>query len=343
MDLAVGFEQGWKAAWTRIDGWVSGFFMLLPNLIVGAVVLALFVAVAVMVRSRIGSLFRRVGRQDLGDMLASLALWLVVLVGVLLSLTIVLPSLSPGDLVASFGIGSVAIGFAFKDILQNYLAGLLILLRQPFRRGDQIQVKDIEGTVHVINQRATLIRTFDNRIVVVPNADIYTSSVTVHTAYPTRRISLDVTVGYDNDVERVRDLILKTLSRLDEVRVTPPPQVVCWELGATSLALKVRFWIESRRSSEITARGRAVQAIKEAFQAKGIDPTDPQIVFNHIDRRRHAEADQGPPHTAASAAGDAPPVRPSRISVAANDPEAEEAKETSRGTSIEEATAETPG
>lgn len=335
MGSAFGFQENWQAVWTRIDGWVTGFFMLLPNLIVGAIILTLFIAFALVARRSIESSFRRRSREDLGEMLASFALSLVVLLGVLVALTIVLPSLSPGDLVASLGISTVAIGFAFKDILQNWLAGLLILLRQPFRRGDQIRVGEIEGTVHRINKRVTLIRTFDNRMVVVPNADIYTRSVTVHTAYPMRRISLDVTVGYENDAENVRQIIVETLRRLDEVLAAPPPQVVYWDLGATSLAIKVRFWIESRRSSEIAARGRAVQAIKEAFQSHGIDPTDPQIVYSRVVTRSRTQADPSASLTESPSAGGDYPERPRKVPVAADDPEAEEIKEGSSGTAVE--------
>lgn len=279
MDKTTRFVDGWQVAWSRIDAWIDGFFGLLPNLIVGAVVFALLLLIAQLTSSALRSSFRRRERHDLGEMISSFSFWLITLLGTLIGLTIILPTLNPGDLVASLGIGSIAVGFAFKDILQNWLAGLLILLRQPFRRGDQIRVGEIEGTVHRINQRATLIRTYDNRIVVVPNADIYTSSVVVLTAYPTRRLTLDVTVGYDHEVTLVRKLVADALASLDEVEKTPAPQVLCWELGPTSLALRVRWWTKSQRSDEVAGRSRVVQAIKETFQANGIDPTDPQIVL----------------------------------------------------------------
>jgi small conductance mechanosensitive channel len=290
------FADGLAVAWDKIGSWVDGFYRLLPNLIVGIVVFAAFVAAACIFKSTLVASFRRRGRDDLGEMLSDFAFWLTSLLGLLLALTVVLPTLNPGDVVAGLGIGSVAIGFAFKDILQNWLAGLLILLRQPFRRGDQISVGSIEGTVQRISQRATLVKTYDGRVVVVPNTDIYTQSITVNTAYDHRRISVDVTVGYDHDVGDVRALITATLAAIDEVRKDPPPQVLPWELGATSLSLKVRFWIDSRRSSEVSARARVVQAIKESFQANGIDPTDPQIIYQH---RIDAGSQPAGPHPAA--------------------------------------------
>ena len=94
----------------------------------------------------------------------------------MLAVTIVAPSLTPGDLIAGLGVSFVAIGFAFKDILQNMLAGIPILLRQPFEVGDQIVSGGHEGTVERIETRATLIKTYDGRGVVIPNADIYTEA-----------------------------------------------------------------------------------------------------------------------------------------------------------------------
>ena len=330
------FEEGWQAALARVQGWVDGFFVLLPNLIVGSVIFVLFVILAFWTRRRIARSFRSHGREDLGAMLASFALWSISLLGLLIGLTIILPTLKPADLVASLGVGSIAVGFAFKDILQNWLAGLLILLRQPFRQGDQIRVGEIEGTVQRINQRATLVRTFDNRMVVVPNADIYTSSITIMTAYPTRRLTLDMTVAYDHDVAEVCRIVTEALARLDEVEKTPAPQVLSWDLGATSLALQVRWWSRSQRASEIAARSRVVQAIKDAFQTNGIDPTDPQIVLTQrLDAPRvsgHPEGgerrvDEPSPYDHRRDLKPRAPADPVSVRVAPGDPEAEQPRE----------------
>jgi small-conductance mechanosensitive channel len=95
----------------------------------------------------------RARRRDLSAMLSSFVFWLTMLLGTLVVLTIVLPSMKPADIFASLGIGSIALGFAFKDILQNWLAGFLILVRRPFRRGDQSKLGDIEGTVQAVETR----------------------------------------------------------------------------------------------------------------------------------------------------------------------------------------------
>lgn len=143
----------------KIDSWLDGLFKLIPNIAVALLLLAAFVGVGLGVQWIMRRTARASGREDLGAVTGSLLKWGVWIAGGMLALTVVVPSIKPGDLIAGLGIGSVAIGFAFKDILQNMLAGILILIRQPFRVGDQIVAGDYEGTVEHIETRATIIKT----------------------------------------------------------------------------------------------------------------------------------------------------------------------------------------
>ena len=272
-------SSGFTLAIEKVNGWGEGFYLILPNLVVGAVLLALFCLIALGVSRAVRAYFARKDRIDLGRMLSGFAFWTLVTLGFLVVMTIVIPSLKPVDLLASLGFGSIAFGFAFKDILQNWLAGLLILLRLPFRRGDQIVVNGAEGTVQAIEPRATILRTYDGRDIVIPNTTIYTNTVTINTSHAYRRVELDFTVGYAYDIRYMTEIIRAALEPIGQIRPDPPVQILCWELGATSLGIKIRWWIESERSAEIISRARVVQAIKEAFDANDIDPTDPQLVF----------------------------------------------------------------
>ena len=154
----------------KIEAYIEGFWWILPNLGISLVVFALFLVAAGIARRAVMRVFKRRSRSDLATMLAGAARWGIIGLGLLIVATIVFPSIRPADLLSTLGIGSIAIGFAFKDILQNWLAGLLILLRQPFRPGDQIIVGKHEGTVEHIEARATLIKTYDGRRVIIPTA-----------------------------------------------------------------------------------------------------------------------------------------------------------------------------
>lgn len=330
------FSGGLSLAIETVHEWGQSFYSLLPNILAGLFLFLCFMAIAFAARYSTRQYFTRRQRIDLGRILSALSFWTFVLFGTIIALTIIMPSLKPANLVASMGVGSLAIGFVFKDILQNWLSGLLILLRLPFRRGDQISIGDAEGTVIRIDPRATILRTYDSRDIVVPNNTVYSSNVIIHTSQPQRRVELNLTVGYNYDIRAIRQIIENSLEQVEEILKDPPPQILCWDLGATSLGIKLRWWIDSERSEEIISRARAVQAIKEAFDANGIDPTDPQLIYYH--EAKDGEAIMGQSsiktkepvteHTVTE--GPAPP----EFKVSKQDPEAEQPKQDSKSETL---------
>ncbi|AUB44186.1 Small-conductance mechanosensitive channel (plasmid) [Nostoc flagelliforme CCNUN1] len=154
-----------STAWDKVQSMINGFIALLPNIVLGLIVFIFFLFIA----SRIKILVKRLTRnrrsaRNLGLVLGRLAQGLTILIGLFIALSIVIPTFKAGDLVQLLGISGVAIGFAFRDILQNFLAGILILLTEPFQIDDQIVFKGFEGTVENIETRATTIRTGSNAI-----------------------------------------------------------------------------------------------------------------------------------------------------------------------------------
>lgn len=281
----------------RIDSWLDGFVRILPNMIVAL----LFLLIAWFVALWVGGMIRRGastnGRENLGEVLGSFTRWGLFLFAVLLALTIIIPSLSPGDLVAGLGVSSVAIGFAFKDILQNWLAGILLLIRQPFNIGDQIVSKGHEGSVERIESRATIIRTYDNQRVVIPNSDIYTDSVIVRTANPLRRSQYDIGIGYGDDLEQARQLIVDAISGIDGVASDPAPEALPWGLDASWVTVRARWWTGSDRATVVQATAAILPAVKARLDAAGIDmPFETSMLLFHDqteatdgDRRRQRE------------------------------------------------------
>jgi small conductance mechanosensitive channel len=199
----------------KLETIIEGFFWMLPNFGFALVAFALFYAGAWAARASITRVFRYRGRPDLADLLGGFAKWSIVAFGLLVCATIVFPSIRPADALATLGIGSIAVGFAFKDILQNWIAGLLILLRRPFRRGDQIVINNYEGTVEHIEARATILKTYDGRRVIIPNSDVYTRAMIVNTAFPKRRSEYEVGIG--DDIETARRVILEALQSVEGV------------------------------------------------------------------------------------------------------------------------------
>jgi len=167
-------------AWKSWDKMLDTAIELLPNLILATVILILFLVAASAVRALVRKVSqRRNQHRNLGLLLGQLAHTSVVILGLLTALSAVAPSFHAADLIKMLGIGSVAIGFAFQNILQNFLAGILILMQEPFQIGDWINVTGLEGRVEDIETRATVVATSKGQRIVIPNAVLFTNPVVV--------------------------------------------------------------------------------------------------------------------------------------------------------------------
>jgi small-conductance mechanosensitive channel len=193
----------------------------------------------------------------------------------------------------------VAVGFAFKDVLQNFFAGVLILLRKPFVVGDQIRVKEWEGSVEEITTRSTRLKTYDGERVVIPNGDVYTSSVLVRTHYPTRRVKFTVGIGYPDDIERARGTILEVVRAVDGVIADPAPWAYVEELAPSSVNFTVYFWTASQQANVLRVRDGVATAIKQALDRAGIDMPFPHTVLLFHDQTGARPGDR-PAATASS-------------------------------------------
>jgi len=174
--MPIDFSNAWKTGVKIINQAIA----LIPNLIIALLIFALFLIAASLCKSLVRRVaLQRQKHQGIALLLGRVVQTSIVILGFLISLSIVAPSFQASDLIKVLGIGTVAIGFAFQNILQNFLAGILLLLQEPFRIGDLISVIGIEGTVDDIQSRATVITTKEGRQVIIPNALIFTSPVAV--------------------------------------------------------------------------------------------------------------------------------------------------------------------
>ncbi len=269
----------------RIQAIIRGLLLSLPNVLFGVVVFALFWLASRLLARFVQAVSRRAGQPaGVSVVLARLTTWAVLGLGLLVALTLIFPTLTAASLFGALGVGGVAIGFAFKDIFQNLLAGILILMTRPFRIGDQIVSGANEGTVESIEVRATLLRTYDNRRIVIPNSDLYTNRVTVNTAYDQRRLSVNVGIGFGDDIGGAKRVVLDTVATLPGILTQPTPTVLVTELGDFAVNLEVRFWIDPpARREALEAQDQVLQALKSALIGAGVDlplPTH-QVLFHN--------------------------------------------------------------
>lgn len=258
----------------------TSFLALLPGILVGLAVFAFFYLLSHLARQAI---LRATKRSGYGQAIGRLARLSILLGGLLVGMAIAFPTVNGSSILSALGVSGVAIGFAFRDILQNYFAGILLLWREPFKIGDQIVTSNnFEGTVEAIETRATFIRTYDGRRVVIPNANLFIDSVTVNTAFPARRLEYDVGIGYGDDLERARSLVLDALKNTEGVLAEPAPDVLVIALADYSVTLRIRWWARSGRAETLVTQDHVLRTIKRTFDDHGIDMPFPtqQLLFH---------------------------------------------------------------
>jgi small-conductance mechanosensitive channel len=261
------------SAMARFEGMWAYLLELLPGLLVGTLVFAGFRFAARAAERGAATLAERAGQdRSVAVVLGRVSGWALTVFGLMVAIIVIFPSLDAAALFGALGIGGVAIGFAFKDIFQNLLAGLLILATRPFRIGDQIVSGAHEGTVEDVQFRATLLRAHDNRLVVIPNSELYTSRVVVNTASDKRRLTVKFGVGYGEDVNTAKAIILDVARAIPDILDDPAPSVLVVGLGDSTVDLEARVWVgQANRSAAVVAVDELLQGGMEALTAAGID------------------------------------------------------------------------
>lgn len=267
---------------------------IVPRAVAASLVLGLFWTLAVTVRRLLRLLFHRViDDLTIENLIKQLGFYAVWGLGVLVAVDAL--GFDPETVVAGLGVTGLALGFALKDIISNFVSGLLILSLRPFEIGDQIVVGDTEGSVERIELRATHIRTYDGRLVLVPNSEVFTSRVTNNTASPVRRASATFPLSYDTDLAAARSVVLPAVSAIDGVSAEPAPSFRVRELGPDDIEVEARFWTDSRRSDYVATGSLVRSAIVTALRSAGISLPDRSIrMVVPASRNETAEARQAP-------------------------------------------------
>jgi len=282
----------------RLEALTRDFIQLSPNLLAALFFLFVTWLVVWLVRSFLRRAFSRTRmRPALADAVRGITSTLIWAGGVLIAAMIALPGLTPSQAVAGLGIGSIAVGLAFRDIFENFLAGMLILLREPMRIGDVIECQEITGEVKRISIRDTYLRKTDGVLVMVPNALLYKNPVRVLTDWDVRRQSITVGVAYGENVGASRKVITEAIAGLRTVRHDRPVQVFAEAFSSSSIDFEVTWWTGSRPLDIRRSRDEVVDAIKVALDEAGIEIPFPYrtLTFKgplRIDRR-DAKANEG--------------------------------------------------
>ena len=249
---------------------------IIPRMLAALAVLGVFWAIAAGLRAVLRVLFRRIiSDLTVENLLKQIAYYLVWAIGILVAADAL--GFEPETVVTGLGLTGLALGFALKDIISNFVSGILILALRPFQIGDEIVVGETEGSVQRIRLRATEIKTYDGRLVLVPNAELFTSRVTNNTAAPVRRTSVEMPVGYGTDLARAERALLRATEGVPEVLTAPAPSVRVRLLGTADMILELRFWTDSRRADLLATTSLVRRRVVEAFGAAGLPLPEPDL------------------------------------------------------------------
>lgn len=267
---------------TQIDSMVLGAIALLPNLAVALVLLLLTWLVA---KSAVKIADRITGktdvREDLKNLTETLVRVVIWIVGLLIAATVAIPGFTPAGMMAGLGVGALAIGFAFQDIFENFLAGVLIMLRNKMNIGDVIEADGVMGRVEHITLRETHVRQLSNELTIMPNSTLFKNKVKILTDAPVRRDEIMVGVSYDADLDAAQAAIMRALeSGIEGMLKDRPVGVFAREFGGSSIDFLVQWWAESNAPRDMRdVRTAVIKAIKRELDAARIDIPFP-IVTN---------------------------------------------------------------
>jgi small conductance mechanosensitive channel len=275
-------QTGPLQIWSYIEGafarLAESAATVLPRAVATILILILFGLIAAVVRAALKILFHAIiADPTLENLIGQVIYYSIWLLGIIIAINAL--GFDPEALATGIGLTSLALGFALRDILSNFISGMLILLLRPFELGDEIVIGEIEGAVERIDLRATKIRTYDGRLVLVPNADLFTSTVINNTAAPLRRGTVQLYLDYRVDLPRAVAVMKAAAEAVPEVLTKPPASVIVSELGQDDLVLEVRFWTASKRMAFLETTSDVGRALVQALKDAGIDLPDPDERF----------------------------------------------------------------
>ena len=268
MDLNQALQDGLA----KVIGWVEALVQNLPEIISAVVIVVLFSFLARVARNVVKRLMGQVTDhgpvKSLVGKVAYVGTWAL---GLFIALGVLELDQAVTSLLAGLGILGLALGFAFQDIAQNFISGILMTIRRPFTDGDFIETNGFTGRVEDIDLRATLIRTPQGQLVRIPNGSVYGNPITNYTQSPERRMDLACGVSYGDDLEKARSVALDAMEDVAHRDPERDPELFYDEFGGSSINFVLRVWLEdSQQGTFLAARSDAIIRLKKAFDANDV-------------------------------------------------------------------------
>jgi len=279
LEVTSSLSERLEPTWDRLRDLAFGAVAILPLLAVALLIVVASMGLGRMVALWGGPSFLGTRNPFLQNLLGRIIQAAIVLAGVLVALDLLDATALVGAVAGTAGLAGLAVGFAFKDVVENYLAGLLLALRQPFEPNDHVVVESHEGKVVRLTPRETILMTLDGNHVRLPNAMIFRSAMLNYTRNPLRRFHFDVGIGTADDIVLARSVGQATLERMEGVADDPPPSALVRELGDSTVVLRYFGWVDQREADFGRVRSEAIRSVKDDLERAGVSMPSPEYVL----------------------------------------------------------------
>lgn len=284
-DEGVNVGAALESAWDKVTGWVELLIQSLPEILAAVVLLVIFVFLAKLAKTLVDRLMRKV--TDHGPLrgLATNTVYLAVLAaGVFIALGILQLNTVLTSMLAGVGIVGLALGFAFQDIAENFVSGILITIRRPFTDGDLVETNDFFGTIENVDLRATQVRTLTGQLVRIPNGEVYGNPIVNYTQATGRRVDLSCGTTYGTDLEKARSVALEAMLAVEGRDASHDPEFFYNEFGGSSINFVLRFWLTNTgQKAFLAAQSDAIMRLKSAFDANDVGIPFPIVTLDFSD------------------------------------------------------------
>lgn len=267
----IGIQKVYQILATKITNWFETFIELLPNLAIALLVIIFFIYASKI----LGKLFYRVSHKlttnlALRNILTRFVKFCILLCGLFIALSILQLNKAVTSFLAGAGIIGLALGFAFQDTAANFMSGIIMAFKKPFKVGDIIETNGFMGEIKQIDFRTTTITNFNGQDIIIPNRKVFEEALTNYVANGRRRIDLSVGVSYADDLDKVEEVAKKAMQHLTNVS-TKDIEFFYTEFGASSINFRLHLWIDyPNEPSYLLMQSNAIKQLKKAFDANDI-------------------------------------------------------------------------
>jgi len=266
----------------------------LPLLVVALLIVLFSVWLGGFVSRRLHLIRLRTGNPYMNGLVGTIVRTMIGLFGLVIALNLLNATALVTAVLGSAGVVGLVLGFAFKDIAENYVAGILLSLRQPFAPGDHVVIDGNEGKVVALHSRTTMLMTLDGNELRLPNALVFKAIILNYSRNPNRRFDFTIPIDAAQSIRKAQALALQEICGIDGLLQDPGPSWTVHEYGASGIVLRFFGWVDQRSSDLGKVRSEAIRRVKGAYARAGIEAPRTTYHVLRTDRPGHAPPEPGP-------------------------------------------------